>query len=113
MTIYAAAITSKGKNFYRSDKIQTLSLRRLVMLGVLQGDGWHTLEKIAERVERVYQEADRKTQYDLYEGWRTSEILRDLFDLKRLEYVTLATYKSRFGQLFEYKPHGMQFVVKD
>lgn len=114
MTIYAAACTDKGRNFYRSDRATTLSLRRLVMLGVLQGDGWQSLDNIASRIDKAYSEADKNMQYELYEGWRSSEILRDLFDLAKLDYVVLATYKSaRTGEVYEYKPHGMQFIVKD
>lgn len=112
MTLYAATTTSKGRSFYQSDRVTTLSLRRLVMLGVLQSKGWVKVATIAERIDIAYNNSSKQDKLELYPGWRTSEIYRDLFDLAKLEYVDIAMYKAPTGQLFTHKPHGMMFVDK-
>ena len=107
MTIYAASATDKGRRFYGSTRVTSLSVRRIVILGILQSKGWVEMEKIQQGVTKAATNPDFSEA--LFEADKVSEILPELFALKKLEYIMLATFKYKNGGYEEHAPTGMTF----
>lgn len=115
MTIYAATATEKGRRFYQSENADKLSVRRVVVLGILQGKGWHDMRTILSRLEEAY---DRySTMPDVQDITNTlfgyaknyEEITNDLRGLETIEYIEIARYRYKDGRLATNAPVGMVF----